>query len=187
MNEAFDLRSASRSDDRIFESLAQAIGVQTLCCWYSQQAAQHAPQGVEYSGGPRRVVAGHPWTATSLNEVALSEASPPEAAFERCSLATSSPWRWGSPADVCAVVSTKIFRIQAAIASLGPDNAEEKASLEISVTRAESPCGVGSIEGTDTDAPCVLRATDVSHGGRARSDFQPCLVLAEFRWLEAPC
>ena len=44
---------------------------------------------MEHSGGPRWVVAGHSCTATSIDEVASSEASPPEAEFERCSSATS--------------------------------------------------------------------------------------------------
>ena len=41
-----------------------------------------------------------------------------------------------SPAEVRAVASTKILRIQAAIASLGADM-EEKSSLEAAVSRAQ--------------------------------------------------
>ena len=42
-----------------------------------------------------------------------------------------------SPAEVRAVASTKIIRIQAAIASLGADDIEERSSLEAALSRAQ--------------------------------------------------
>ena len=42
-----------------------------------------------------------------------------------------------SPAEVRAVASTKILRIQAAIASLGADDIEERPSLEAALSRAQ--------------------------------------------------
>ena len=42
-----------------------------------------------------------------------------------------------SPAEVRAVASTKILRIQAAIASLGADDIEERSSLEAALSRAQ--------------------------------------------------
>ena len=42
-----------------------------------------------------------------------------------------------SPAEVRALATTKIARIRAAIASLGPDDTEERASLEAALARAE--------------------------------------------------
>ena len=42
-----------------------------------------------------------------------------------------------SPAEVRAMATTKIGGIRAAIASLGPDDIEERASLEAALTRAE--------------------------------------------------
>ena len=68
-------------------SLLRAILAKTgsLFCQFCifVELAQHAPQRMEYSGGPRRVVAGHLWTATSIDEVATSEARPPEAVVHR--------------------------------------------------------------------------------------------------------
>ena len=110
------------------------------------------------------MVAGHPWTATCIDEVTSSEASPSEAEFERCSSATSvrlpstvSPARQRrSPAEVRAVASTKIFRIQAAIASLGPDNAEERATLETALTRTQQLAAVPLVDKRTADTEAFV-------------------------------
>ena len=121
----------------------------------------HAPQGMEYSGGPRRVVAGHPWTATSIDEVASSEASLSEAEFECCSSTTRDHFPVESvgcaPEEVSSrgpCASTKILRIQAAVATLGPDDAEERATLETALARSRQLAVVPPVDKriADTDA-----------------------------------
>ena len=51
-----------------------------------------------------------------------------------------------SPAEVCAVASTKILRIQAVIERLGPDDAKERATLETMLTRSRQLAAVPPVE-----------------------------------------
>ena len=108
------------------------------------------------------MVAGHPWTATSIDEVASSEASPqkPNSNVVHPQPVTMSPSKVSvvrqrrSPAEVRAVASTKILRIQAVIASLGPDDAEERATLETALARSRQLAAVPPVDKriADTEA-----------------------------------
>ena len=131
------------------------FGSSTLFCHFCilVKTAHHAPQGMEYSGGPRRVVAGHPWTATSIDEVASSEASPSEAEFECCSSATRDHFTVESVGCAPEEVSRRgpCGRFDQDSSHPGGDcqswtNAEERATLETALARSRQlaavpPCG----------------------------------------------
>ena len=151
-------------------SLLRAILAKTssLFCQFSifVELAQHAPQRMEYSGGPCRVVAGHLWTATYIDGSGHERS---QTSRSRCSPASPSKvsHQRRSPAEVRAVASTKIFRIQAAIASLGPDDAEERATLETALTRAQQLAAVHLVDKRIAEA-FVARARVAHRNDEAR-------------------
>ena len=109
------------------------------------------------------MVADHSWSTTSSSSVAACE-GPVEANSE----AESKDWseeteshdrQRRSPAEVRAMATTKIGRIRAAITSLGPDDTEERASLEAALARAEHLASVPPVDKGIADAEAfVVRA-----------------------------
>ena len=71
-----------------------------------------------------------------------------------------------SPAEVRAMATTKIGRIRAAITSLGPDDTEERASLEAALARAEHLASIPPVDKRIADAEAGKEA----HRSRIRQD-----------------
>ena len=134
------------------------------------KTAHHAPQGMERRGGSKRMVAGHSWSATSSCAVAVCEGP-----VEACSEAISEGWsatRCSTSADGVARASEesllprcaqwpprKSARIRVAITSLGPDDIEDRASLEAALARAEHLAAIPPVDKRIADAEAfIIRA-----------------------------
>ena len=71
-----------------------------------------------------------------------------------------------SPAEVRAMATTKIGRIRAAIASLGPDDIEERASLEAALACAEHLASVPPVDRRDRGHGGIHRSGKEAHRSR---------------------
>ena len=87
-----------------------------------------------------------------------------------------------SPAEVCAVASTKILRIQAVIASLGPDNAEERAMLETVLARSRQLAAVPPVDKRIADTEAFIARAQKRVAAEAKileAEKQKLLELAQ--------
>ena len=109
------------------------------------KTACHAPQRMEHSGvpdgwlqiirGPRPPAA--KWPRAKVQTPMQQKPHCDCCATGRFDASKLQDRPRRSPAEVRAVASTKILRIQAAIASLGADDIEERSSLEAALSRAQ--------------------------------------------------
>ena len=111
------------------------------------------------SRSPRCVAPGHSRTEATFSSLAFEEAHRAAQSRSRPECPSRPPKKKPQrrcPAEVRAMASSKVARIQAAIANLAVDDIEEKASLEAALVRAQRQASVPPVDKRIADSMAFI-------------------------------